>query len=140
MMLTLERWTPSRELEGMERRMRRLFETVGMLPTVAPPTDIYETDKEFVVELEVPGFDEKELAVEVSDHSLIVRGEHKQEAETSEREHLLHERLERRFMRRFELPADSDSEQVSATCEKGLLTLRVPKAMPTAARKVEITT
>jgi HSP20 family protein len=138
-MLTLERWTPLRELDRMERRARRLFETAGFFPPIEPATDIYETDKEFVVELEVPGFDEAELAVEVTDHTLIVRGEHEQDVEKSEPELLHHERLERRFIRRFQLPIESDSEHVSATCEKGVLTLHVPKLAASTGHRVEIT-
>jgi HSP20 family molecular chaperone IbpA len=44
--------------------MRRLFEDVGVLPALAPAADVYETDGEFVVELEVPGFYAKELEIE----------------------------------------------------------------------------
>ena len=40
-----------------------------------PATDIYETEDEYVVELEVPGYEEKELTIEVFDHMLTVKGE-----------------------------------------------------------------
>jgi HSP20 family protein len=122
----------------MERRMRRLFEDRGFFPAGAPATDIYETEKEYVVELEVPGFDRGELAIEVTDHSVVVKGEHKEETEAAEREMLLHERLERSFVRRFELPLESDVEHVNAACDKGVLTLHVPKATA-KPRMIEIT-
>ena len=140
-MLTLDRRTPLRELDRMERRMRRLFEDRGLFAVEAPATDVYETDAEYVVELEVPGFDRSELAVEVSDHTLVVKGEHEEESEKAGRELLLHERLERRFERRFELPHEVDADHVHASCEKGVLTLHVPKT-PAAVhpRKVEIAT
>lgn len=138
-MLTVDRRTPLRELDRMERRMRRLFEDRGFFPTDAPATDIYETDKEYVVELEVPGFDREELAIEVSDHSVVVKGEHKEETGKTERELLLHERLERRFVRRFELPQESDVEHVNAACDKGVLTLHVPKTTTAKPRTIEIT-
>lgn len=138
---TLDRWTPLRELDRMERRMRRLFEDRGLFAFEAPATDVYETDTDYVVELEVPGFDREELAVEVSDHALVVKGEHHEEAEKAGRELLLHERLERRFERRFELPLEVDAEQVAASCEKGVLTLHVPKTGAQAERRsIEITT
>lgn len=138
-MFTLDRRTPLRELDRMERRMRRLFEDRGLFAVEAPATDVYETDREYVVELEVPGFDQDELAVEVSDRTLVVRGEHEEEAGDGRRELLLHERLEHRFERRFELPHEIDAELVHATSEKGVLTVHVPKT-PAAAqpRKVEI--
>jgi HSP20 family protein len=138
-MLTLDRRTPLRELDRMERRMRRLFEDRGLFAFEAPATDVYETEADYVVELEVPGFDRDELTVEVADHTLVVSGEHEEEAEKAGRELLLHERLERRFERRFELPREVDADKVVAQCEKGVLTVHVPKTGSKAKpRKVTI--
>jgi HSP20 family protein len=138
-MLTLDRWTPLRELDRMERRMRRLFEDRGLLTFDAPATDVYETDADYVIELEVPGFASDELTVEVSDHTLVVKGEHEEDAEKAGRELLLHERLERRFERRFELPLEVNADKAVAACEKGVLTLHVPKSGAKAkARTVTI--
>ncbi len=67
--MTIVKWTPFMELDSMERSMRRWFEGFSFAPAIAPATDIYETDDEYVVEVEVPGFEEKELAVEVFDHT-----------------------------------------------------------------------
>ena len=50
--MTIVKWTPFTELDPIERRMRRWFEEFGFAPAFAPATDIYETDDEFVVELE----------------------------------------------------------------------------------------
>jgi HSP20 family protein len=137
-MLVPERWTPFRELDRMERRMRRLFEARGLLPVDVPAADVYETDEEYVVELEVPGFAREELEVEVADHTLVVRGAHEEATGTAGREVLLHERLERSFVRRFELPLGTNVEQLTAGCEKGVLTMRVPKTTTAEPRKVEI--
>lgn len=140
-MLTLDRRMPLRELDRMERRMRRLFEDRGLFAVEAPATDVYETEVEYVVELEVPGFDRAELAVEIDDRALVVTGEHAEEAEKTGRELLLHERLERRFERRFELPREVDAERVEAACDKGVLTVHIPKAGTAAQpRAVKITT
>lgn len=133
----LERWTPIRELDRMERRMRRLFEDAGFFATV-PASDIYETDDEYVVELEVPGFDEKELDVEVTDHTLVVKGAREESTQKHEKTLLLRERLEREFVRRFELPLVGDSEHVTANFDKGVLTLHVPKTELAKPRKIAI--
>ena len=82
-MKTMVRWDPFRELDLMERSMRRFG--MPLLPIAAlPAADIYETEDEYVVELEVPGYAEKELTIEVSDHMLTVKGEH--EATTDKKE------------------------------------------------------
>jgi HSP20 family protein len=138
-MLKLERWTPVRELDLMDRRMRRFFEDLGVVPALAPAADVYETDSELVVELEVPGFDEKELQIEVRDHTLSVTGEREEDTEKKEKTLRLRERLEKRFERRFELPAGFDSEHVNAEYTKGVLTVHVPKTSHEQPHKVEIT-
>ena len=56
------------ELDSMERRLRRMLEGIGFVPTLIPAADLYETEKQWVVELEVPGYEEKELTIEISDH------------------------------------------------------------------------
>jgi HSP20 family protein len=135
----LERWTPLRELETMDRRMRRFFEELGVTTPLTPAADLYETEGEVVVELEVPGFDEKELEIVVSDHVLAVTGEREEEKERKEKTLRFHERLERRFERRFELPTEVDSEHVTAEYAKGVLTVHVPKTAHEKPRKIEIT-
>ena len=44
--------------------MRRLLDDVGFAPATLPAVDVIETDDEFVLELEVPGYEEKELKIE----------------------------------------------------------------------------
>jgi len=50
----LERWAPLPDLEVVERRMRRLFEDVGIAPAVTPAADVYDTADEIVVEWRSP--------------------------------------------------------------------------------------
>ena len=135
----IEKWAPFRELDGLDRRMRRFFEEFGAMPALTPSADVYETDGEVVVELEVPGYDEKELEIEVRDHTLSIIGERTEETEKKEKTLRMHERLEKRFERRFELPAGIDGEHVAAEYTKGVLTVHVPKTSLEQPRKVEIT-
>jgi HSP20 family protein len=45
--------------------------THGLLPAA----DVHETKDEFVIEIELPGFEQKELAIEVTEHTFVVKGE-----------------------------------------------------------------
>jgi HSP20 family protein len=137
-MTTLVRWSPFRELESMERRMRRMLDDVGIAPEPLPAADIYEQAGELVVELEVPGFDEKDLQIEVTDHTLCVKGERKEEKEKTEKTFQLRERLERSFERRFAMPDDADLDKLVATYKKGVLEIHAPKVKGAEPRKVEI--
>ena len=136
-MATIVRWSPFRELDWMERGMRRMFDEFGFTPSVVPAADVYETKDEFVVELEVPGFDQKELGIEVTDHTLVVKGERAEAKTEKEKEFRLHERLEQRFERRFHLPPDADTEHVKATFVKGVLEVHAPKHAVTTPHRIE---
>lgn|SRR5512133_279844 len=138
-MPTMVKWSPFQELDSMERRMRRMFEEIGFAPTLPPAADIYETDEEFVVELEVPGFEEEELGIEVSDHQLTVKGERAEVKEQEEKIFRLRERLERAFERRFVLPIEADTEHVQAKFHKGVLEVHAPKVEVSKPKKVAIT-
>jgi HSP20 family protein len=137
-MAVLERFSPFRELDLLDRRMRRLLSDFPFVPAVSPAADVYETEGELVVELEVPGYEEEELDIEVSDHTLVVKGEREEETAKDEKTLRLHERLESTFVRRFELPAEMDTEHVTATYRTGVLTLHVPKATAFRPRKIRI--
>ena len=120
--------------------MRRLFEEIGFAPALLPAADIYETDDEFVVELEVPGYEEKELVIEVFDHTLAVKGEREKTKEEKTKEFSLHERIERKFERRFVLPVEADTEHLKAIFGKGVLEVHAPKVKTAKPKKVAITT
>lgn len=137
-MTTMLKWAPLTELDTMERRMRKMFEGLGFAPGILPATDVYETDDEFVVELEVPGFDEKELGIEVTDHTLTVKGERVDAKESEEKTYRLRERLERTFERRFHLPVEADTERVHATFGKGVLQVHAPRVELSKPKKVSI--
>jgi HSP20 family protein len=122
----------------MDRRMRRMFEGLGFAPHILPATDVYETEKEFVVEVEVPGYDEKELGIEVTDHTLSIRGERGEVKKRDEKAYRLQERLEHEFERRFHLPVEADTEHIKAQFGKGVLTIHAPKLAVTEPKKIEI--
>src|SRR6185437_10513856 len=99
------------EVESMESRIRRMFEAAPLAaytPTATPAVDIYETPKEYVVELEVPGYTAEQLGIEVSDHTLTVTGTRGKAKEETEKTYRLQERLERTFKREFRLPPETD--------------------------------
>ena len=133
----LARMRPFPELEGMERRMRRLFWEPLFAPEF-PPVDVYETDEEFVVELEVPGFAEKDLVIETFDHTLVIKGERTEAKEEKEKTFFFKERLEKEFERRFVLPAETDTEHLAANFENGVLEVHAPKTTIESPRKIAI--
>jgi HSP20 family protein len=130
------------ELDLMDRRLRHMIEGFPVMPVFASPglpaADVYETSEEYVVELEVPGYDEKELGIEISDHTLTIGGTHFETEETTGKSYRLRERLDRTFERRFLLPVEVDTEQLAADFTKGVLKVHAPKLAVAEPRTVEI--
>jgi len=136
--MTIVRWSPFAEIESVDRRLRRMFDDLGIAPATLPAADIYETDKEYAFELEVPGFAEKELSVEVTDHTLVVKGEQLETKVEKDKQYRLHERLEKAFERRFTLPLEADTTKIGAEFTKGVLTVHAPKVDVPKPRQVLI--
>ena len=137
-MATLVKWSPFREFDLIERQMRRMLEDIGIAPAMLPAADVYETEDEFVLEVEVPGYAEKELTIEAFDHAVAISGERKVDEERKEKTFRLHERLEKHFERRFELPPEADTEHLRAVFEKGVLEVHAPKSPEAKPRKIPI--
>lgn len=136
--MAITKWAPGQELDSIERRLRRVFEGAGLAPTLLPAADVYETDEEFVVELEVPGYERKDLEVALADHTLVVKGELVQTTGEEEKTFHLHERLETAFERRFTIPPEVDLAHFDANFEKGVLKVKAPKLEAAAPKNIEI--
>lgn len=136
--MNLVRWSPFEELDTIERRMRRFLDDMGIVPATLPAADVYETETEFVYEVEVPGYEEQELTVETSDHMLVVTGERTETTEQKEKTFRLQERLAKRFERRFELPPEADAARLVADFEHGVLEVHAPKQEGAEPRGVPI--
>jgi HSP20 family protein len=135
--MSIVRWSPFEELDMFERRMRRLLDGMGIVAAM-PAADVYETDAEFVYEVEVPGFEEKELTVETSDHTLTIKGARAETKEKTEKTFRLQERLAKSFERRFELPPEADSSNLVADFKGGVLEVHAPKLKEVTPRTVAI--
>jgi HSP20 family protein len=129
------------------REVDRVFENIftGASPLTTagllkPQVDIGATDKEYAVTVEVPGVNEKDVRVEVSNNTMIIRGEKRQEVEEKEKDYYRVERTYGSFQRVLSLPEDSDQESIRATFDNGVLTIRIArKALPESnVRQIEI--
>jgi HSP20 family protein len=99
-----------------------------------PRLDVSETDNDVTVRTEIPGLDSKDLNVSISDSTLTISGEKKEEKER-EGENFYHcERRFGSFRREVELPMGIDPDKVTAEYENGVATIRVAKK-PTAKPK-----
>jgi HSP20 family protein len=126
-------WRPFEEMSTIHERINQLFNRISgddlMLSEQAwsPMMDVIENEKEITLQLDVPGMEKKDIAVEVEDNSITVKGERKREAKEKTDSHLHIERGYGSFMRRFPVPDYVDKEHMTAKCKNGLLSISMSK-------------
>jgi HSP20 family protein len=108
--------------------------------TIAPKMDVRETPGELVIEAELPGMDEKDVSVTLANGVLIMKGEKKSERDEKKDDYHLMERSYGGFQRSFRLGDTVDPEKVTATFEKGVLKVMLPKRPEAvkAEKRIEI--
>ena len=89
--------------------------------------DVKETDKEIVVEAELPGMDEKDISLALQDGVLTIRGEKKHEYDEEKENYRVMERRYGNFQRSLRLPDTVDEDKVEASFGNGVLKVIVPK-------------
>ena len=102
---------------------------------IAPAVDVVEKDKEFEVTVELPGLDEKDVEVKVTNGNLTIKGEKKEEKEEREKDYYLSERRYGSFVRSFPVPEGVNADKIEASFTKGVLTIRLPKTAEAQAEK-----
>jgi HSP20 family protein len=116
----------SRGFFDMSPFSTNLIEPAGMAG-FSPRVDIKESDKEIEVSAELPGMDEKDVQVSLTNNELVIRGEKKVEKEEKGKEWYRMERSYGSFHRAIALPEGIDANRAEATFKKGLLTVSVPR-------------
>ena len=92
-----------------------------------PAVDIAEKEKSFEITAELPGMDEKNIEIKLSNGNLVIKGEKKEEAEEKKKGYYLSERHYGSFEPIFNLPKGVDADKVEASFSKGVLTIILPK-------------
>jgi HSP20 family protein len=89
--------------------------------------DVKETDKEIVVEAELPGIDDKDISLSLQDGILTIKGEKKLERDEEKENYRMMERRHGSFQRSVRLPDTVDEDKVEASFNNGVLKVSLPK-------------
>lgn len=114
----------------------RAFAERGFTPTM----EVTETDGSIEVSTELPGIDEKDVEISVSDGVLTIRGEKKVEKDEKRKNYRLVERSYGSFERAVTLPSGVDVSKIKAKMTKGVLKVEVPKPADAKAQQIKIAT
>lgn len=146
-MTNLIRLSPSNEMRRMQREIDRLFENFFPVrnengeveaATWAPRVDLVETEEAYVIHLDVPGMKKSDFTINYQDYTLSISGE-RTLPEPAENQNLVRvERAFGHFFRSFSLPKVVKENEISASYQDGVLSIRVPKAEESKPRRIEI--
>jgi HSP20 family protein len=110
-----------RELDLSPFRFDRMFDRSWSWPSI----EVSENDKEVRVTAELPGLDEKDVEVQLSNGVLTIKGEKRTETEGNDR--LFSERFYGQFERRIPID-DIDEDKVTASFRNGELVVTLPRS------------
>jgi HSP20 family protein len=143
--MKLTKWDPFREMENMFDRYTKVLNwprggSQEMMTTDdwAPRVDIAETDKEFIINAEIPDVKKEDVKVMVDNGILTISGERKQEKEEKGKKFHRVERFYGSFSRSFTLPNNVDESKIEASFKDGMLNLTVPKTEETKPKAIDV--
>jgi len=137
--MALIRWEPV----PMNRLFNNLFDTptVASAPVrrFAPATDLLESESHYILRADLPGMSEEDVNIELDGNVLTVSGERSGGHEDRKQGYYRVERSYGSFRRSLRVPDGVDAEAITATFDKGVLEISVPKPEQSKPHKVQIT-
>ena len=120
----LSEWTP--------------YEPEWEMTAWTPSLDVQETDKNYLVEADLPGLNIKDIDVSVEQNILTIRGERKFEAKEKNEGMHRSERFEGEFYRQITLPKNIDEKKIEANYKQGVLHLCLPKSEQSTSKRIPV--
>jgi HSP20 family protein len=144
--MAIVRYNPFHDLRTIQDQMNRLIDLAWNRESGEdiregawqPPVDIYEDEHAVIIKAELPDVDQKDIEVKIEDNTLILRGERKQDESIRKENYHRIERFYGSFQRSFALPITIDREKVKASCEKGVLTITLPKREESKPKQIDV--
>jgi HSP20 family protein len=101
--------------------------------------DEFHEEDTLVIRAEIPGIDpEKDVDLSVSDHTLRIRAERREEKEAEEKGYLRREMRYGSFSRTLSLPEGVAEADITASYKDGILEIRVPAPAPVPAKRIPV--
>ncbi len=112
---------------------KKWFESEGQLTV-----DVYQTDKEIVIQSAVAGIEPDDLDITIENDMVTIRGNREKLFEEKKKNYFYQECYWGQFSREIILPEEVDSSRAQATMKKGILTIRIPKIESKKKRKINV--
>jgi HSP20 family protein len=142
--MSIARYEPWLLMNRLHRDLDRLFspasgdEQQQSVVDWAPPADIREEEKQFVIHADLPGVEPKNIDVSLEKGMLTIRGRRDLESRDEKKGFRRVERVSGEFFRRFSLPDTADSQSVTARFTNGVLEVSIPKQAQVLPRRINV--
>lgn len=129
-----------RVLRSFERSWPGLFPGAGPAEVSVPSIDVRESADAITIEADLPGLDEKDVSVTLSNGLLTIKGERRSEREEKSESYHVSERSFGSFARSLRLPDTVDESRIEARFDKGVLKVVAAKKAEAvkAEKRIEI--
>lgn len=121
-----------------EELTRSILDSHSATYRTYPPVNVYTKDEGALVVCLVPGLSPEQLDIQVKDNLVTIQG--KRHPEELAENTIVHRReiTSGEFQRTLELPFRVDQNQVSASCQNGVLSIHLPRREEDKPKKIQI--
>jgi len=136
-------WSPLREIMSMRETVDRFFDEPSAPTSTTlfhPHVGIRESERELIIEADIPGVKEEDIDVEIEQDKILIQGERKHREESMREEYFHLESSYGSFSRVISLPPYVDTENADAEIVDGMLTIRIPKVGEKKSKKLKLKT
>jgi len=137
-MRNLIHYTKPADLFDWNSMLDNFFIEQPLWNTSSPSVDIREEDKDYRMEVEIPGLSEKDIELKVKENLLTLSTRKEEKKEEKGNGYLLRERKNREFRRSFVLQEDVEREGITASFKNGLLNITLPKKEKARPKMIEV--
>lgn len=133
-------WSPFDELRSLQREMNRLFNGYKQDSALSrfPALNVWGNENQVIVTAELPGMEIEDLDINVVNNQLTIKGDRKGDKPAEDAVCHRNEREAGKFVRTVRLPFAVENDKVTATYEKGVLTISMPRHEATKPKRIEI--
>jgi HSP20 family protein len=137
-------WFPTREFTRLQDEFDKFFGRDAVTPYLNdrkffPPLDFSETKDSYILKMELPGMDANDIKVTCHGGLLTIRGEKRTDREDKDKMYHRRERTYGAFTRTIQLPGPVEDVKVTATVQKGVLEVEIPKTVEQKSREIPVT-
>ncbi len=140
--MTVVRYEPWALVNRLQKDIDQLFgapiATAADSGAWLPPVDIHEEPNRYLVTVDLPGVDPKEVEITSEQGVLTIRGRRGETVRENAAGYRRVERIKGEFERRFSLPETSDAQGIKARAANGVLEITIPKLAQVQPQRITV--